>query len=135
MSIFLGTYLLCLCIMLVIDSAWLFSMIDFLYRKNIGHLMTAHLVWPAAVIFYLLYAFGVTIFIIMPAVQQSQKSLLEIFAYGALFGLVAYGTYDLTNHAVLRDWPLIVTVADMAWGALLTGSTSLLTVYIFRFFR
>lgn len=135
MSIFLATYLLCLCIMLVIDSAWLFSVIDLLYRKNIGHLMAINLVWPAAIVFYLLYSLGVTIFIIMPGVQQSQKSLLEIFAYGALFGLVAYGTYDLTNHAVLRDWPLIVTVADMVWGALMTGSTSLLTVYIFRFFR
>ena len=68
-------------------------------------------------------------FVISPAMKQG-TSLLNIFLYGALFGLVAYATYDLTNHATMRDWPLHVTLLDMAWGALLTGATSVIVIYI-----
>ncbi len=135
MSVFLVAYLLCFFILVLIDCFWLLSTIDLVYRKNIGHLMATNAVLTPAIFFYFLYSLGVTIFVIMPAVQYSQKSLAEVFLYGALFGLVAYGTYDLTNHAVLREWPLVITIVDMLWGAFMTGTMSLLTVYILRFLR
>lgn len=131
---YLVSYLITLVVMLVFDAIWLSSMIDRLYKKNIDHIMATDLVLPAALVFYLLYGFGVTMFVTMPGIQQ-QRSLWEIFLYGALFGLVAYGTYDLTNHATLRDWPLTITVIDMLWGALMTAMASLLSVYIFKLVR
>jgi uncharacterized membrane protein len=67
--------------------------------------------------------------------HQQGTSLLNTLIYGAIFGLVAYATYDLTNHATLKDWPLHVTLLDMAWGALLTGVTSVFVVYIINFFK
>jgi uncharacterized membrane protein len=80
--------------------------------------------WPAAAVFYLLYAVGVTVFAVLPAVDAAAP--LEAAWRGALFGLVAYATYDLTNMATLRGWPTIVTVVDLAWGVALTASVATL---------
>ena len=122
------TYIITLITIAIIDSAWLFSM-GSKYKTWLGHLFADSVNFIPAVIFYLIYTFGIIFFVVSPALKQG-TSLLNIFLYGALFGLVAYATYDLTNHATLRDWPLHVTLLDMAWGALLTGATSVIVVYI-----
>ena len=122
------TYIITLITIAIIDSAWLFSM-GSKYKTWLGHLFADNVNFIPAVIFYLIYTFGIMFFVVSPALKQG-TSLLNIFLYGALFGLVAYATYDLTNHATLRDWPLHVTLLDMAWGALLTGATSVIVVYI-----
>lgn len=122
------TYIITLITIAIIDSAWLFSM-GSRYKTWLGHLFADSVNFIPAVIFYLIYTFGIMFFVVSPALKQG-TSLLNIFLYGALFGLVAYATYDLTNHATLRDWPLHVTLLDMAWGALLTGATSVIVVYI-----
>lgn len=113
----IGTYLVTGLIMLAIDAVWLALMADVLYRPQIGHLMRDDgFVLVAAVAFYLLYLGGVLVLVQLPA-QRWQGALWR----GAVFGLVAYGTYDLTNQATLRDWPWIVTAVDLVWGSVLTA--------------
>ncbi len=101
---------------LSIDAVWLTQMTAWLYRPLIAPLLADSVVPASAVLFYLLYAAGIVGLAIRPS-GRWQEALLR----GALLGLVAYGTYDLTNHATLRGWPLVITLADMAWGTVLTA--------------
>lgn len=118
----LGTYLVTGLIMLAIDSVWLMAMADTLYRPQIGHLMRDDgFSLAAAVAFYLLYLSGVLILVQLPSTRW-QGALWR----GAVFGLCAYGTYDLTNQATLRDWPWIVTAVDLVWGSALTATIAAL---------
>lgn len=127
------TYAVTLGALAVLDVVWLFSM-GGLYKKWLGHLFAPTVNFTPAVIFYLLYALGVAYFVIAPAVR-SGSSLLQTFAIGAFLGLLAYATYDLTNHATMKAWPLQVTIIDMAWGALLTGLVSVMAVAILNYFK
>jgi uncharacterized membrane protein len=119
--------------MLVIDAIWLVVMSKFFYNKYLGHLLadSPHLL-PAG-IFYVIYSFGLSFLIILPAIEGGFSNS-KTFLYGAVFGAVAYATYDLTNHATLKDWPLTVTVVDIIWGALLTGVLSVIAVLITKHF-
>ena len=84
--------------------------------------------WAAAIIFYLLFIAGLITFVISPAVErQSWKYAIH---FGAFFGLLTYATYDLTNLAVTKDWPLLVTIVDLVWGAVLAASVSAVTYFI-----
>jgi uncharacterized membrane protein len=103
-------------VFLALDSVWLTLMAQRLYRPAIGHLMRDGFDLGAAAVFYLIYGTGMVSFVILPA-QRVRDALLR----GALFGLVAYATYDLTNQATLRDWPWRVTLTDLAWGAFVTA--------------
>jgi len=116
----------------VADGIWLTVTGDVFYRRLLGPLLApAPVIW-AAVAFYLLYAAGVTAFVLRPALASARHgSLLP----GAGFGLVAYGTYDLTSQATLYQWPPMVTLVDMLWGMLLTGGTAWLTVRLMRLRR
>lgn len=104
--------------MLVLDAIWLTTMIPF-YRQNIGHLMAANMNFAAAAVFYFLYVAGIVYFAVLPA--SNGGGWLQAAKYGALLGLFCYGTYDLTNHATLANWPAAVTITDMAWGTFLTA--------------
>ena len=95
--------------------------------------MSASPSWIPVVLFYILYAIGIAVFVTLPAFRAN-TSYVMIFLSGALLGLVAYGTYDFTNQATLSDWPVIVTVVDLAWGAILTGVVSVVSVYIGKLF-
>ncbi len=117
----------------ILDVIWLFSMGGH-YKSWLGHLFAPTVNFVPAVIFYLIYTAGITFFVVAPAIK-SGHSFWVIFATGALFGLVAYATYDLTNHATLKDWPLIVTIIDMAWGAFLTGTGAVVSVFIINYFK
>ena len=79
-------------------------------------------VWAAAIIFYLLFIVGLVVFAIAPGLQAA--SLGKALLLGALFGLLTYATYDLTNLATIKDWPLIVTVVDLVWGVILSSSVT-----------
>ena len=79
-------------------------------------------------IFYLLFIVGLVIFVITPAVEKN--SCMYALLFGALFGFITYATYDLTNLATLKDWPLLVTLVDLAWGAILAASVSVVTYLI-----
>jgi len=98
------------------------------YTKQIGFLMTPKVNWVAAILFYLLFLVGLVIFVIAPAVERD--SWARALMLGALFGLVTYATYDLTNLATLQDWPLALTVVDLIWGTTLAGSVSVGTYLI-----
>lgn len=121
----------------VLDFLWLSTMTKLFYRPRLGGLLGDQLVWPPALLFYVLYGVGLLAFVLRPALNPALhdgSGLLTVFLWGGLFGLVAYGTYDLTNHATLRDWPLAVTVVDMAWGALISGTASVAGVWLARKF-
>ncbi len=118
--------------MLAMDAAWLTTMKPF-YDKYLGHLMASSPNFVPAGIFYLLYGVGVLVFVVLP-VSKNNGSLAQALVQGALLGLICYATYDLTNHATLKDWRLMVTVVDMAWGALLTGVTAMAGLAAARYF-
>jgi uncharacterized membrane protein len=113
---------------IVIDGVWLGLVARTFYRRHLGYLMAEKPNWAAAGIFYLLYAIGLTVFVVIPA--SDAGSVLEGLWRGALFGLVAYATYDLTNHATVRDWPAIVTGIDLAWGTALSASVAAIATYV-----
>ena len=117
------SYAAALVCLLLFDAPWLVLMGPRFYTPRLGHLLSASPQWWAAGAFYLLYALGIVVLVVQPA-RRAGAALGKTFLLGALFGLVAYGTYDLTNQFTLRDWPLSVTLVDMAWGALLTGTAS-----------
>lgn len=117
----------------LLDFLWLSTAAKWLYRPRLGHLLGEQVVWAPALLFYLLYGIGLLAFVLRPALQEA-SGLPAVFLWGCLFGLIAYGTYDLTNHATLRDWPLAVTVIDMAWGALLSGTASVAGIWLARKF-
>ncbi len=103
----------------LIDSVWLRTMSERLYKVEIGVLLADRFRLAPAIVFYLLYILGMMIFAVGPAMQNgSWKTAL---CYGAAFGFFAYMTYDLTNYATLKVWSLKVTILDMIWGTVLTG--------------
>ena len=86
-------------------------------RKNLAHLLSPTVNWPAAFLFYLMYIVGIILFAVRPALMA--QSFAKAAVWGALFGFFTYATYDLTNLATLKDWPLKIVVIDIAWGTLL----------------
>ena len=117
--------------MVGIDGVWLATMTSRFYKKNLGNLLAEKANFLAAGLFYAIYVVGVLAIIINPALEN-KYSYVKTFVHGALFGLVAYSTYDLTNQATLKNWPVIVTVVDMLWGALLTGLVSVVALRIIK---
>ncbi|MCA9369425.1 MAG: DUF2177 family protein [Nanoarchaeota archaeon] len=107
---------------LLIDGIWLSVIARNFYAKQLEHLLSKTPNLWAAGVFYLIYIFSLVILVIAPAVQK--ESLQTALLMGALFGFCAYATYDLTNLATLKDWPLLVTVVDLIWGTVLTGSVA-----------
>jgi uncharacterized membrane protein len=104
---------------LVLDSIWLSLMAPRFYRPALGEMLAAKPNLVAAAFFYVLYVTGILVLAVLPAVEKG--GLVKAAALGAFVGLFAYGTYDLTNHATLKDWPARLTLVDMAWGTMLTG--------------
>lgn len=108
--------------MLVLDLLWLGVVAQGFYAKHLGSLLRPDVKWVPALLFYVLYVAAVVVFVVMPAAER--KSLGRAMAMGAFFGLAAYATYDLTSMALIRDFPLIVVVVDLAWGVVLTTIAS-----------
>lgn len=115
-------YLILLAVFLVLDIAWIGFIAKNFYSRMLGYLMKKKPNLPAAVVFYLLYIFGLMFFVVNPALTAG-KSLYALLA-GALFGLISYATYDLTNLATFKEWPLKLSVIDLIWGSFLSGMTS-----------
>jgi uncharacterized membrane protein len=126
---FLGT-----CIaMLALDALWLSVMSGKFYRPRLGNLLAANFKIAPALAFYAIYLVAVTRFAVLPALQEGgwERAALD----GALFGLAAYATYDLTNQATLREWSAAVTIVDLLWGALLTSASALMGYSCASFWR
>jgi len=123
-------YLTTLAVFFLIDMVWLGVVSKGFYRKHLGPFMGPKVVWPAAVLFYLLFIGGLLVFVVRPALVRGEP--LQALFLGALFGLISYATYDLTNLATLKDWPLVVTVVDLVWGSVLGGLVSFLSALLGR---
>ncbi len=122
MTRFALAYLATLVTMLVIDLLWLGVIARSLYTAGIGHLMAAQPNWVAAVLFYLLYPLGLMLLAV--SAHAAEPGWRATATTAALFGFFAYATYDLTNLATLRAWPIGLTVIDMAWGTLLSAGAA-----------
>jgi uncharacterized membrane protein len=114
--------------LIAIDLVWLLGIAKSLYRDEMGDLMASEPKLMAGLAFYLLYALGATIFVTIPAL--SKQSLLYALQYGALFGFFCYMTYDLTNLAVIRDFPTRLAFVDMAWGSFVTAVSAGLAYWV-----
>jgi uncharacterized membrane protein len=125
---FIKLFLIALPVFFAIDMIWLVLVAKNFYQKQIGFLMKPDINWFAAIIFYLLFIIGLVTFVISPAIER--HSWIHALLFGALFGLITYATYDLTNLATMKDWPLIVTVVDLIWGTVLAASISVVTYLI-----
>jgi uncharacterized membrane protein len=117
----------------ILDAIWLTTMTSRLYRQKLSGLLLDTPNWAPALAFYLLYGVGVVVLVVRPALE-GDWSLGRAVAIGALLGLVAYGTYDLTNQATVRGWSLVVTAVDMAWGASLTATVAAIAIAAARRF-
>jgi len=115
-------YLAFLVALVSIDLVWLLGIAKNVYRDEMGSLMALEPKLLAGLVFYVLYALGACIFVVIPAL--SKQSLSHALIYGALFGFFCYMTYDLTNLAVIRDFPTRLALIDIAWGSLVTAGVS-----------
>jgi len=122
MTRFALLYVVSLPVFLVVDFVWLGIVARSFYRSQMGSLMASPIVWWAAILFYLLSVAGIVWFAVMPAIDGGgwTKALL----LGAAFGFFTYMTYDLTNLATLRGWPVTLAVVDIAWGTVLCATVA-----------
>lgn len=129
---FLKMYVIAFVVFLVIDLVWLTLVANEFYKKNLGFLMRDTPNYVAALIFYLIFIAGLVYLVIMPGIETG--SIGKVFLGAAIFGLVGYATYDLTNLATLKDWPIIVTIVDLTWGTLLSTSIAVVTYLLYNLF-
>jgi len=125
---FLTLYLISIPIFFIIDMIWLGVVAKGFYQSRIGHLMEVS--WIPAIFFYLIFLIGLTYFAIYPAVNTS-GGVQAAFIAGALFGFFTYATYDLTNLATLKGWPIDMVIVDMIWGTLIGGVVAALAYYVY----
>ena len=129
---FIKLYLIALPVFLFLDAIWLGVIAKDYYAREIGFLMKTDINWVAAIAFYLLFLVGLVVFVIQPSItSESWKHALFL---GLLFGLVTYATYDLTNLATIKNWPFLMTLIDLMWGAFLAASVSIITFWIAKKF-
>jgi len=128
----LALYLITLAVFFLIDMIWLGAVAKGFYRRHLGSMLSPKVNWAAAILFYLLFIVGLLVFVIKPALVSGEP--LRALLFGALLGLISYATYDLSNLATLKDWPIIVTVVDLIWGSVLGGAVSFVSVLISRRF-
>lgn len=125
---YIKLYLIALPVFFIIDMIWLVLVAKGFYNNQIGFLMKSDINWIAAIIFYLLFIGGLVFFVITPAIEKNSWPYALII--GAFFGLITYATYDLTNLATIKDWPLLVTIIDLIWGMVLAAAVSVVTFFI-----
>ncbi len=127
---YLPAYIATIIFMFIVDLIWLSQIAQPLYQAGIGHLMAAEPKLGFAALFYLMYVFGLMLFALRP--NAHDKGLKSTFIAGAVFGFFVYASYDLTNLALLKDWPLKLSLIDMTWGTLLSGTCSAVGKLVFN---
>jgi uncharacterized membrane protein len=130
-GLFFTLYAISLPVFLALDLLWLGVIAKGFYRAELGPLL-GNTVWPAAILFYAVFIFGLTYFVTYPSVLR--PSILIAIGSGALFGFIAYATYDLTNWATLKGWSPALTLVDILWGSVLGGLVSGTTLFIYKLF-
>jgi len=129
---FLIAYIVTVIVFLAIDFIWLGFIMKDAFQNNLGHLMADKPNLGIAAGFYIFYVVGLVFFAVMPALDK--QSILVALGYGAFFGFCAYATYEMTNLATLKNWPVKIAIADMAWGAFLSGISATAGYYAVTFF-
>lgn len=128
---FIKTYFITLVIFFIIDIFWLGFAAKNFYQEKLGFLMETNVNWTAAILFYLLFIAGMIFFVIQPALIKN--SWTHALLAGAFFGLITYATYDMTNLATLKNWPLSITMLDIIWGTFLCSLTSVISFFIINY--
>jgi uncharacterized membrane protein len=128
----LKSYLLTVVVFFAIDLTWLGLIAKKMYADKLGFIMSPQVNWVPAILFYLLFVIGLLLMVILPAIEK--KSWTHALLYGILFGLVTYATYDLTNLATLKNWPVSITIIDLIWGAFLSAATSVISFFAIQKF-
>lgn len=123
-------FLVTIAVFFTIDIFWLAFVAKKLYQKYLGYIMTDEINSFAAFIFYIIFIVGMIVFVINPALAQ--ESLKVALLLGLFYGFVTYATYDLTNLATLKNWPLTITVIDISWGTFLSGAVSTISYLILK---
>lgn len=116
-AFWLKLYLLTVPVFFLIDMVWLAFVARNFYKEQLHSLLSPRVNWTAALLFYFIYIAGILFFAVRPGLEAG--SLARACLSGALFGFFTYATYDLTNLATLRDWPVLVSVVDIGWGTVL----------------
>ncbi len=130
MAYYLKLYFATLGVFFAVDMVWLGVISRTFYKKHLGFLMAPDINWYAALLFYFLFILGILVFVVLPGIKENALPMTLVKA--ALFGLITYATYDLTNLATVKDWPLIITIVDLIWGMVLTTTVSLAGFFIGR---
>lgn len=121
-------YAIATIVFFAIDMLWLGVIARPFYRERLGFILSPDVNWAAAVIFYLIYIGGILYFAILPALKVNSWEIALL--NGAVLGLLCYATYDLTNMATIKNWPLIVVIVDILWGIVLTGSVAIISYLV-----
>lgn len=132
MSQYFTSYIATLIVFLAIDYVWLSKIALNFYSQKLGSMLLDKPNLMAAVAFYAVYVLGIIIFAVTPALKAG--SAQHALIYGALFGFFAYATYDMTNYATLKNWPLMLSLVDIVWGTILTGTSAFAGFLITRQF-
>lgn len=127
---YIKIYIVTLIVFFVIDIIWLGFVAKNIYKEHIGFLMREKTNWIAAIMFYMVYIVGLIFFALNPALAKD--SLMYAVLVGAFFGLITYGTYDMTNLATLKDWSMFIVVVDIIWGIVLCSVTTAISFTILR---
>jgi len=125
---YLYQFIVAIIVFLVVDLLWLGVIAKDLYAKYIGDFLRTPPNWAAAIVFYILFVIGLIIFAIAPAIREG--SLSKAIIYGALFGFFTYMTYELTNYAVIKNWPLDIVIIDIVWGVVLATTVAAVTYLV-----
>ena len=126
---FLKYYLFAILAFFPLDMLWLGWLARPFYQKQMGHWMAEKTDWPTAIVFYFLFLSGLVYFVVLPSIQSTGT---QVLLRGAFFGLITYGTYELTNRAVLADWPYTLVIVDILWGIVLCAVVSWVSWYFGR---
>lgn len=129
-NLILKLFFIAVPVFFVIDLIWLGVVARSFYVKYLGDMLKSPPNWTAAIIFYLLFILGLVIFVLVPGVEKN--SMRHVVIYGAMFGFFTYMTYDLTNLATLKAWPIQIVIVDIIWGTVLSTSVAALTYFIYK---
>lgn len=126
-------YVISFIVFFIIDILWLGLIAKNIYNKYLGYIIKDNFNWIAAIIFYIIFIIGIQFFVLNPAIEK--QSVLYAFLVGGIFGFITYSTYDLTNLATIKQWPISITIIDIIWGSILSSLTSGISYLIINFFN
>lgn len=132
MTLFMKLYAIALPVFFIIDLLWLGLIAKPFYDRHLEGLLRERVIWWAAIAFYLFFLLGLVVFVVAPAVASG--SFTRAVLFGIFFGFITYQTYELTNYALVKNWPFIVVVVDIAWGMVVSGLVSGSTYLVYTRF-